>query len=105
MATSEALVDVGIRELRDGLSRHLAAVRAGETITVTDHGTPIARIVPVTGMSVIERLEAEGVLSKAGRPKSSHWEPVQPKEPISAVELVDWVRGPREEGESEDDDL
>ena len=38
---------VGIRELRDGLSRHLAEVRAGRTVTVTDHGRPVARIVPI----------------------------------------------------------
>ena len=39
-------MDVGIRELRDGLSRHLAAVRAGETITVTDHGKPALEVRP-----------------------------------------------------------
>ena len=37
---------IGIRELRDGLSRHLAEVREGGEIIVTDHGKPIARIVP-----------------------------------------------------------
>ncbi|MDX6294503.1 MAG: hypothetical protein QOH50_3578, partial [Kribbellaceae bacterium] len=40
-------MSIGIRELRDGLSRHLAEVRAGHTITITDHGRPIARIVPI----------------------------------------------------------
>ncbi|MFZ6005836.1 MAG: type II toxin-antitoxin system Phd/YefM family antitoxin [Actinomycetota bacterium] len=38
---------MGVRELRDGLSQHLALVRSGTEITVTDHGRPIARIVPV----------------------------------------------------------
>ncbi len=38
---------VGIRELRDGLSKHIAAVRDGATITVTDHGEPVARITPI----------------------------------------------------------
>ena len=40
-------MDVGVRELRHGLSRHLASVQKGHTITVTDHGRPVARIVPV----------------------------------------------------------
>ena len=40
-------MEIGIRELRDRLSKHLAQVRDGRTITVTDHGQPIARIVPV----------------------------------------------------------
>jgi antitoxin (DNA-binding transcriptional repressor) of toxin-antitoxin stability system len=31
-------VEVGIRALRDGLSRHLAEVRRGRMVTVTDHG-------------------------------------------------------------------
>ena len=31
-------MEIGIRELRDGLSRHLDVVREGGTITVTDHG-------------------------------------------------------------------
>lgn len=34
-------MDVGVRELRDGLSRFLASVREGHTITVTDHGRPV----------------------------------------------------------------
>jgi prevent-host-death family protein len=46
---------IGIRELREGLSRALRRVRAGETIEVTDRGRPVARIVPVA--SSIEGLE------------------------------------------------
>jgi prevent-host-death family protein len=53
-------MDVGIRELRDDLSRHLAEVRDGRTITVTDHGKPIARIVPVDGPTRLQQLVAEG---------------------------------------------
>ncbi|MGH9273997.1 MAG: type II toxin-antitoxin system Phd/YefM family antitoxin [Acidimicrobiales bacterium] len=57
---------IGIRELRDGLSRHLATVRSGAEITITDHGKPIARIVPVGG-SRLEQLIAEGrVIPAAG---------------------------------------
>jgi prevent-host-death family protein len=53
-------VDVGIGELRNGFSRYLAKVRAGRTITITDRGRPIARIVPVGVPTVLERLVAEG---------------------------------------------
>lgn len=42
---------VGIRELRQELSRALRRVRAGETLEVTDRGRTIARIVPVEGVS------------------------------------------------------
>lgn len=38
---------VGIRELRQQASRHLARVAQGETLEVTDRGRLVARIVPV----------------------------------------------------------
>lgn len=41
------MADVGIRELRDHLSRYLERVQAGEELTVTDRGRPIARLVPI----------------------------------------------------------
>ena len=36
----------GIRELKNHLSAYLRKVKAGETITITDRGTPVGRIVP-----------------------------------------------------------
>ncbi|MGY4771330.1 type II toxin-antitoxin system Phd/YefM family antitoxin [Kribbella sp. CWNU-51] len=62
-------MDIGIRELRDGLSRHLAQVRKGHTITVTDHGKPIARIVPVDGPTKLQQLVAEGKVRPPRQPK------------------------------------
>jgi len=62
-------MNVGIRDLRDRLSRHLAAVREGGTVTVTDHGQPIARIVPVGAPTALERLIAEGRVRPASRRK------------------------------------
>lgn len=62
-------MNVGIRELRDGLSRHLAQVRSGHVVTVTDHGEPVARIVPVGTLTALERLVAEGRVQLAHRPK------------------------------------
>ncbi|HEU4808011.1 MAG TPA: type II toxin-antitoxin system prevent-host-death family antitoxin [Homoserinimonas sp.] len=59
------LMQVGIRELRDNLSRRLDEVRAGRTITVTDHGRPIARLVPVDETSAFNRLVAEGRIVRA----------------------------------------
>lgn len=49
-------MNIGIRELRDGLSRYLAEVRAGRVVTITDHGQPIARIVPVGRPTRLEAL-------------------------------------------------
>jgi prevent-host-death family protein len=37
---------VGVRELRQNLSRYLERVKAGETLTVTEHGHEVARLMP-----------------------------------------------------------
>jgi prevent-host-death family protein len=55
-------MEVGVRELRDGLSRHLAAVREGAEVTVTDHGRPVARLVSYTSESAIEKLVTPFIL-------------------------------------------
>lgn len=59
------VVDVGVRELRNNLSRHLADVRSGRTVTVTDHGRPIARIVPIGRLTRLEQLRTEGRVQPA----------------------------------------
>ena len=37
---------VGVRELRQNLSRYLDLVKAGESLVVTEHGNEVARLVP-----------------------------------------------------------
>jgi len=43
-ATKRVAVSVGVRELKNQLSSYLDRVKAGEEITVTEHGRPIARL-------------------------------------------------------------
>lgn len=61
-------MDVGIRELRSNLSQYVARVRAGETITVTDHGKPVAQLTPLAGGDKLSRLIAEGKVTPARNP-------------------------------------
>ena len=58
-------MEAGIRELRDHLSRYLDAVRNGDEVMVTDHGTAIARLVPVGQPRALDRLLAEGLVTPA----------------------------------------
>jgi prevent-host-death family protein len=37
---------IGIRQFRDGLTRHLGQVRRGARITITDRGNPVALVLP-----------------------------------------------------------
>jgi prevent-host-death family protein len=53
---------VGVRELKSTLSQCLREVKAGRTLVVTEHGNPVARMIPETA-SVADRLDA---LRKAG---------------------------------------
>ncbi len=83
-------MDVGIRELRDSLSRHLAEVRSGHTVTVTDHGQPIARIVPVGRLTRLEQLRSEGRVQPARKRKQPAPEPVHGNGIVS--DLIDEQR-------------
>ena len=60
---------IGIRELKSTLSECVREVKAGRTIVVTDHGHPVARIIP-EGVSRHERVEAlrrAGAIAWSGR--------------------------------------
>jgi prevent-host-death family protein len=50
---------MGIRELRDNLTKTIRRVRAGETIEITDDGEPVALLTPIRE-GRIERLIARG---------------------------------------------
>jgi prevent-host-death family protein len=56
---------VGIRDLKNQLSRFVARVRRGQEVTVTDRGAAVARLVPVGSSRAIDQLIAEGLVSPA----------------------------------------
>ena len=67
--TSISETTVGIRELKAQLSAFLQQVKAGATLTITEHGKPIGRIVPLP-KSKAERLQAmidAGLASWSGK--------------------------------------
>lgn len=62
-------MEITIGELHDTLRRQLAAVRSGQTVTVTDHGRPVAVIVPVDQRVRLKQLPGGGRIRCASRPK------------------------------------
>ena len=60
---------IGIRELKSTLSECVREVRAGRTIVVTDHGQPVARIIPeaVSARERVEALQRAGAIAWSGR--------------------------------------
>ncbi len=69
---------VGVRELRQNLSVYLRRIEAGETIEVTEHGRPVARLAPLppARMSVLDRLIAEGRAYPGKGGNLAEWEPI-----------------------------
>lgn len=87
---------VGIRELRQNLSVYLARVKTGESLTVTEHGQPVAILRPLAGSAgLLDRLVAEG---RATPPSRSHRHlprPVHVKLRRPTSELLDELRADR----------
>ena len=85
-ATKDQTAGVGVRDFRDHLSRHLETIKNGGEITVTEHGRPVARVVPYEEPTRIERMIAEGKISLPTKPKSPPPEPIpNPGKPLSEI--------------------
>lgn len=72
------MASIGIRELKNNLSRVIRRVADGEAIDVTDHGRIVARLSPppidASVPTGLDRLIADGVVSPAkerGKPMRS----------------------------------
>ncbi len=86
--TGERPARVGVRELRQNLSVYLDRVKAGETLEVTEHGVPVARLGPnpPERVSIIDRLIAEGKITPAkGDRRSLPMPPDIPGRPLSEI--------------------
>jgi prevent-host-death family protein len=85
---------VGVRELRQNLSVYLARVKAGESLTVTERGAEVARLVPVpSGGSTIDRLLGEG----RARPALRGRDDLPPPQALDGVPLSETLRRLRDE--------
>ena len=76
-------MEVGVRELRNNLSRYLDRVRDGDEIVVTDRGRAIARVLPMSGERTIDRLIREGRVTPAKRTERRLPEPVKAEGTVS----------------------
>lgn len=94
MGSATVRTEVGIRELRDQLSRYLSRVRdAGEEIVVTDHGHPVAYIVPHPRPDRLAELITQGRAKAPRRRSRTLPEPVPYEGTID--DLADAVRSQR----------
>ena len=87
------MATVGVRELKNSLSKYLRRVAEGERIIVTDRGRPVAVVIPPDHSDEVARAMAmvrEGLAKwDGGKPRGSS-RPVKVKgRPISETMLED----------------
>ena len=74
---------VGVRELRQNLSKYLRRVQRGERLEVTEHGRPVAVLAPLgQPQSSIDRLIAAG---RVASPRSDLLAQLPPRGRISTT--------------------
>ena len=81
-------MDVAVTELRAHLGRWIDAARDGNDIVITDRGMPVARIVALDSTPVIDRLTAQGVISRpttSTRPVAGDRHRPTPKRPVADI--------------------
>lgn len=60
-------MNVGIRELKAHLSEYVGKAADGENIVVTDRGKPVARLVGLSGSSMLDRGIEDGWITPPSR--------------------------------------
>ena len=76
--------------LKSQLSRYLRRVKAGEEVVVTEHGVPIARLVPIdrkaAGLEGLRDLERQGSIRLGtGRLPKDFWKLPRGRDPRALV--------------------
>lgn len=80
---------VGLFEAKTHLSELIARAERGEEVVITRHNKPVAKIVPIRGVSpelYQQRLEAVAGMQAIGREMEARGGP------ITVEEILEWVR-------------
>jgi prevent-host-death family protein len=91
-------MDVAISELRANLKAYVEKAQSGERVVVTERGVPVALLVPAVEESLLDRLQREGVVTrarKAKRPIASEARRVKADGPVA--DLVSELRRDRDQ--------
>jgi prevent-host-death family protein len=87
---------VGVRELRQHLSKYLARVRRGQRLIVTERNVPVAELVPLGREHPgLRRLVAEGRVVPPARQEPLEFSPVSLRGDRPASRALEAVRGER----------
>ena len=90
-----------VSKLKMSISACLRQVKAGEELLITEHGRPVARLMPVADIASLPEhlaeMEKKGLLKRAGKSlPDEFWNLPRPADPNGAVRSA--VTQEREEG-------
>jgi prevent-host-death family protein len=79
-----------VSQLKMSLSAYLRQVKAGEEVVITEHGRPVARLLPLASPDSVPQhlrdLEAKGLLRRGRMPlPADFWDLPRPADPQGAV--------------------
>ena len=76
---------IGVRELKDRLTRYLALIREGERVVVTDRGRPVAVLGPIEGRDgrKLSKAHRAAVLARRGLIALPHGAPDLRTRPVA----------------------
>jgi prevent-host-death family protein len=81
-------MEVPVTKFRAELRQWLERAQAGEEIIVTDHGTPIARVIGAERLTLMEQLIRDGLVTP-GKPgpriDARKIKRIRPREPVSPL--------------------
>ena len=81
-------IEVGVRDLRDHLSRWLGQVKNGRDLVITEHGRPVARLTSASGGSKLAAMIAAGAVTPASAPAEPADAYPRPRPSKSVADLV-----------------
>ena len=90
-----------VSQLKMSISAYLRQVKAGEELLITEHGRPVARLLPVADIASLPEhlaeMEKKGLLKRAEKSlPEDFWSLPRPADPNAAVRSA--VTQEREEG-------
>lgn len=62
-------MEVSVTDFRAELASWIQAARNGDDVTITEHGTPVARLVTIDAAATIDELTDRGIIAPSSAPK------------------------------------
>ena len=82
-----------VSQFKTSLSAYLRRVKAGEEVVITEHGRPVARLLPLANPGIVPEyvrdLEAQGLLKRGDKPlPAGFWDMPRPADPKGSVRVA-----------------